>query len=97
MGFLTERKKAGLSQLEVAKEIGVSVILLAAGMFAPAIASLLTRLITKEGFKNMYLRPNFKGHIRHYVLLWFAPTVLLFLRGTFPFDGNLSGVEDYRG
>lgn len=58
---------------------GRSVIFLAAGMFAPAIASLLTRLITKEGFRNMYLRPNFKGHIRHYVLLWFAPTILLFL------------------
>ncbi|NLK86121.1 MAG: CPBP family intramembrane metalloprotease [Clostridiaceae bacterium] len=58
---------------------GISVIFLAAGMFAPAIASLLTRLITKEGFRNMYLRPHFKGHIRHYVLIWFAPAVLLLL------------------
>lgn len=56
---------------------GLSVVFLAAAMFAPAIASLLTRLITKEGFRNMYLRPHFKGHIRHYVLIWFAPTVLL--------------------
>lgn len=58
---------------------GLSVVFLAAGMFAPAIASLLTRLITKEGFRNMYLRPHFKGHIRHYVLIWFAPTFLLLL------------------
>ncbi len=49
------------------------------GMFAPAIASLLTRVITKEGYRNMLLRPNFKGHIRHYVLIWFVPTVLLIL------------------
>jgi membrane protease YdiL (CAAX protease family) len=56
-----------------------AVLLLAAGMFAPAIASLLTRVITKEGFRNMLLRPHFKGHIRHYVLIWFGPTVLLIL------------------
>ena len=80
---------------------GRSVIFLAAAMFAPAIASLLTRLITKEGFQSMYLRPHFKGHIRHYVLIWFAPTVLLLLSMVvyfliFPgqFDPNLTILQE---
>ncbi len=58
---------------------GSSIFILAAAMFAPALSSILTRLITKEGFKSMYLRPNFKGHIKTYLLVYFGPTVLLFL------------------
>ena len=53
--------------------------LLAAGcMFFPAIGVLLTRLITKEGFQNAYLRPNIKGNLKHYLLAWFGPAVLTF-------------------
>ncbi len=37
------------------------------GMFAPAVAHLLTRLFTKEGFQNTYLGLNIKGNIRYYV------------------------------
>lgn len=36
------------------------------GMFAPAVAHLLTRIITKEGFKNLKLFPNFKGNMKYY-------------------------------
>lgn len=36
-------------------------------MFAPSAALLLTRLFTKEGFKNIYLRLNIKGNIRYYI------------------------------
>lgn len=36
-------------------------------MFAPAIAHLLTRIITKEGFRDLKLFPNFKGNIKYYV------------------------------
>jgi membrane protease YdiL (CAAX protease family) len=39
----------------------------------------LTRLITKEGFKNMYLHPHFKGHMKDYLLVYFGPTAVLFL------------------
>lgn len=56
-----------------------SVILVAAAMFAPTLGNILTRWVTKEGFQNMYLRPHFKGHIRYYVLLFFGPTLLLFV------------------
>lgn len=37
-------------------------------MFTPAIASLLTRYITKEGMKNSLLRLNFKGNGIYYLL-----------------------------
>ena len=50
----------------------------AATMFVPAFGVLLTRLITKEGFKNAWLRPHLKGHLKHYALAWFGPAVLTF-------------------
>jgi membrane protease YdiL (CAAX protease family) len=58
---------------------GISIILLAGIMFVPTISSILTRLITKEGFVNMYLRPNFKGNIKKYLLVFFGPTLLIIL------------------
>lgn len=36
------------------------------GMLAPALANLLTRLITKEGFASSYLELNFKGNAKYY-------------------------------
>lgn len=36
-------------------------------MFAPSVAHILTRLFTKEGFKNTYLGWTFKGNARYYV------------------------------
>jgi membrane protease YdiL (CAAX protease family) len=64
---------------------GLSIVILAAAMFVPALCNIMTRLITKEGFKNMYLRPHFKGHIKYYLLIYFGPTALLFLSGAFYF------------
>ncbi len=58
---------------------GPTVAIVMAGMFGPSAANILTRLITKEGFKNMYLRPHFKGHIKQYLLIYFAPTALIFV------------------
>lgn len=60
---------------------GLSIVVIAAGMFVPALSSILTRLLTKEGFHNMYLRPHFKGHIKDYLLVFFGPTALLLLSG----------------
>ena len=53
-------------------------LMTAACMFFPAIGTLLTRLITKEGFKNTWLRPNLKKNIKFYLLAWFGPAVLTF-------------------
>lgn len=74
-----------------------AVALLTGAMFAPALASILTRLVTKEGFKDMWLLPRFKGNIKTYLLVFFGPTVMILLSGAlyfllFPasFDRNLT-------
>lgn len=64
---------------------GMSVVILMAGMFVPALSSVLTRVLTKEGFHQMYLRPNFKGHGKQYLLVFFGPTLLLLFSGVFYF------------
>lgn len=48
-------------------------------MLIPAICSILTRLITKEGFKDMWLKPNFKGNIKIYLVAWFLPAILIII------------------
>ena len=73
---------------------------IAAGMFAPAIAAALTRLITEEGFKGAWIRPRaFKKTWRYYVLAWFGPLVLglagaalYFLINPADFDPSMSYV-----
>ena len=57
----------------------VTQFVVAAGMFCPAIGVLLTRLITKEGFKSAWLKPNIKKNIRYYLLAWFGPGILTLL------------------
>ncbi len=54
-------------------------LLVAAAMFFPALGTLLTRLVTKEGFKNAWLRPHFKNHIKFYLLAYFGPGLLTLL------------------
>ena len=54
-------------------------LLIAAAMFFPAIGVLLTRLITKEGFKDAWLHPHFKGNIKIYLLAYFGPGLLTIL------------------
>lgn len=54
-------------------------ILIAAVMFFPAIGVFLTRIITKEGFKNAWIHPHFKGNIKIYLLAYFGPGILTLL------------------
>lgn len=54
-------------------------LLVAAGMFFPSIGVFLTRLFTREGFKNVWLKPNLKKNIRYYLLAWFGPGILTFV------------------
>ena len=53
------------------------------GMFAPSVAHILTRLFTREGFKNTYLGLNFKGNARYYivsvVVKLLEATIIMFL------------------
>lgn len=44
-------------------------------MFTPAIGSLLTRLVTKEGMANSMLRLNIKGNVKYYLLAIALPLV----------------------
>lgn len=65
----------------IAKEFGYATApqvkgLVALAMFFPALSALLTRFITKEGFSNAMIRPNFKGNVKHYVFAWFGLQVL---------------------
>lgn len=60
----------------------VAQLLIAAVMFFPALGVLLTRLITKEGFQGAWLRPNFKGNIKTYLLAYFGPGLLVLLGAT---------------
>ncbi len=72
--------------------------LLAAAMMMPAIAVVLTRLITKEGFRDHMLHPHLKkGTWRYYLLAWFLPplfaiagAVIYFLIFPAQFDWNMT-------
>ena len=55
----------------------LSQLALAASMFFPALSVLLTRLITKEGFKNSMLVPKTgKRSIPYFLMGWFGPAIL---------------------
>ena len=58
------------------EEITTLQLLTAATMFIPAICVVITRLITKEGFQNSMIKPNFRGNIRIYLLAYFGPSIL---------------------
>ena len=86
---------------KVAGGITLAVVLLAtAYMGAPALAHILTRLVTREGWKNVYLRPKIKRGWPYWLVMWFAPGILVFVGIAvffllFPqyFDPSLSVVE----
>jgi len=61
--------------------ISLATLLLATGyMFGPALANIFTRLITKEGFSDLHLKPNFDGgRWRYYLIAWFLPGILVIL------------------
>lgn len=57
--------------------ISLALVLLAVPvMWSPAIGNILTRLITKEGRKDNYLRPHFKHSWPYWVAAWFLPGIL---------------------
>ena len=49
--------------------------LTAFSMLCPAIANILTRIITKEGFENCLFKMKIKGNIRYLVLAFLMPVV----------------------
>ncbi|MFN2304111.1 MAG: CPBP family intramembrane glutamic endopeptidase [Anaerolineales bacterium] len=68
-------------------QISLAQILLASCyMFGPAIANILTRILTREGSHDLYLRPRF-DHKRwiYYLFGWFFPGVFVLLGMVFFF------------
>ncbi len=66
----------------------------------PALANIFTRLVTKEGWGNLWLRPKFKRGWRFYLAAWLLPLLATIVGGglfflLFPqaFDSNLSQVR----
>lgn len=47
-------------------------------MLTPALSVVLTRMITREGAENLYLKPHFRGNIRWYVLAYVSPPLLAY-------------------
>ena len=65
------------------KTLIVSYVFGVFGMFAPTVAHLLTRLFTKEGFRNTYLGLNLEGNIGYYIasvaIKLLEATIVMFL------------------
>jgi uncharacterized protein len=66
----------------------------------PALANIFTRLVTREGWERLWLRPNFKRGWRFYLAAWLLPLLAAMVGGglfylLFPqsFDPNLSQVR----
>jgi membrane protease YdiL (CAAX protease family) len=56
-------------------------VLLALLMFAPSVANIATRLITREGWSNTLLRPNFRRGWPFYLAAWFLPALATIVGG----------------
>jgi membrane protease YdiL (CAAX protease family) len=83
-------------------EMAPSVVPLLQGlMFAPLVANIVTRLVTREGWSNTLLRPNFRRGWRFYLAAWFLPILATIVGGAiyfllFPsrFDPSMTWVRD---
>jgi membrane protease YdiL (CAAX protease family) len=54
-------------------------VLLLISMAAPALANVLTRLVTGEGWRDLYLRPRFKHGWRFWAVAWLGMPLLILL------------------
>jgi len=82
----------------------VALILVIVLMLAPAIANIATRLITREGWSNMMLRPKLRGGWPYYLVGWIAPALAIIMGGVmyyllFPaqFDPSMTYVRQASG
>ncbi|MEF9984484.1 MAG: CPBP family intramembrane glutamic endopeptidase [Oscillospiraceae bacterium] len=72
-------------------------MLIPLAMFIPAICVVIVTLVTKNKFSNLYIKFNFKGNIKYYLLAWFLPSLLIlvgsltyFLIFRDKFDANMT-------
>jgi membrane protease YdiL (CAAX protease family) len=76
------------------------VLVAVAYMWAPAVAHVFTRVITREGWKNTFLRPHFRRGWPLWIAAWFLPAVLTIVGAVvyflfFPqyFDSSLASIQ----
>lgn len=62
-------------------------------MFAPALANIFTRLITREGWKNINLRPGFRKGWKYWLAAWWFPPLFAIV-GALVFFALLPGTFD---
>ncbi|MGL4911808.1 MAG: CPBP family intramembrane glutamic endopeptidase [Romboutsia sp.] len=72
-------------------------ILLPLCMMMPSVGAIITTLITKNKLKDTWLKPNFKGNIKYYLIAWFSPVLLIvfgsivyYLVFPYHFDKNMN-------
>lgn len=46
-------------------------------MFSPAVANVVTRVVTDEGWENLRIRPALRSNLRTYLAAWLVPGVLI--------------------
>lgn len=56
-------------------------ILVFAALFGPALANVITRKLTKEGWKDSKLHLRLKGNIKYYIVALLLPTVISIISG----------------
>lgn len=92
---------AGSPEIIPGSGISLAVALVAVVyMGAPAVAHLLTRLVTRQGFKDLQLRPKQRGWL-FWVAAWILPAIMTILGGAFfyavfprYFDPNLGTLQE---
>jgi membrane protease YdiL (CAAX protease family) len=93
---------ANSPQLIPGTGITLALVLIAVGyMGSPALAHILTRLITREGWRGVYLRPKLRRGWPYWIVAWLAPAVMTVVGAAlffaiFPqyFDPSLTMIRD---
>jgi membrane protease YdiL (CAAX protease family) len=82
----------------------LALILMMLLMIGPSLANIATRLITREGWSNTLLRPNFRRGWPYYLAGWILPAAAIIVGGSifyllFPgqFDPSMSYVRETLG
>ncbi len=74
-----------LPLMEAGKSVfsdSLTVMLVGAGMFFPAIGVVVTRLLTGEGFRNVWIKPvRFRRTWKYYLAGWLGPIALVAVGG----------------
>jgi membrane protease YdiL (CAAX protease family) len=65
--------------LNIGRAVPLAGVLLLVSMFAPSLAHLLTRLLTREGWKDLYLAPRFRHGWPFWVVAWLGTPLLVLL------------------